>query len=74
MNRIYKSMFQNQNTVNIEKIIDVIQQSDLDQTIKDILIRDVQNEGLTEFLQEQINAYCDRALDLINKNLDNTKQ
>lgn len=42
----------------IQKIVNLIQQSDLDQTIKDILIRDLQSEGLTDFLREQIKAYC----------------
>jgi len=42
----------------IEKIIHLIQHSALDQTIKDILIRDLQSEGLTDFLKEQIKAYC----------------
>jgi hypothetical protein len=42
----------------IQKIVHLIQQSDLDQTIKDILIRDLQTEGLTDFLREQIKAYC----------------
>ncbi len=42
----------------IQKIVGLIQQSDLDQTIKDILIRDLQTEGLTDFLREQIKAYC----------------
>lgn len=42
----------------IEKIIHLIEQSALDRTIKDILIRDVQTEGLTDFLKEQIQAYC----------------
>lgn len=42
----------------IQKIVHLIQQSDLDQTIKDILIRDLQSEGLTDFLREQIKAYC----------------
>lgn len=41
-----------------QKIVHLIQQSDLDQTIKDILIRDLQTEGLTDFLREQIKAYC----------------
>ncbi len=48
-----------------EKIIHLIQISDLDQTIKDILIRDLQTEGLTDFLKEQIKAYC---LEGIKKN------
>lgn len=39
-------------------IIYLIQQSPLDETIKGILIRDLQTEGLTEFLREQIRAYC----------------
>lgn len=42
----------------LEKITHLIEQSALDRTIKDILIRDLQNEGLTDFLREQIKAYC----------------
>ncbi len=49
----------------VEKIVNLIQVSDLDQTIKDILIRDLQTEGLTDFLREQIKAYC---LEGIKKN------
>ena len=45
-------------TEEIKKIIYLISISDLDQTIKDILIRDLQTEGLTDFLREQIKAYC----------------
>ena len=37
----------------IQNIIHLIQQSPLDQTIKDILIRDLEAEGLTDFLKEQ---------------------
>ncbi len=42
----------------VKKIIYLIQISELDETIKDILIRDLQTEGLTDFLREQIKAYC----------------
>lgn len=49
---------------DIENIIYLIEQSALDQTIKNILIRDLKSEGLTEFLKEQIKAYC---LDTIQK-------
>lgn len=42
----------------VQKIVYLIQLSDLDQTIKDILIRDLQSEGLTDFIREQIRAYC----------------
>lgn len=45
-------------TEQIQDIIHLIEQSPLDQTIKDILIRDLQQEGLTDFLREQIRAYC----------------
>ncbi len=42
----------------IEKIVHLIEISSLDQTIKDIIIRDLRSDGLTEFLREQIKAYC----------------
>lgn len=42
----------------ILKLIRMIEESELDETIKSILIRDLQSEGLTEFLKEQIKAYC----------------
>lgn len=42
----------------IEKIVYLITMSELDQTIKDILIRDLVSDGLTDFLREQIRAYC----------------
>lgn len=42
----------------LRKIIYLISVSDLDQTIKDILIRDLIADGLTDFLREQIRAYC----------------
>ncbi len=54
----------------LEKIINLIEQSALDRTIKDILIRDLQNEGLTDFLREQIKAYCLEGI----KQLDNQMQ
>jgi hypothetical protein len=41
-----------------QKIITLIKQSALDQTIQDILVRDLESEGLTDFLREQIKAYC----------------
>jgi hypothetical protein len=50
-----------------QTIIDLIKQTDLDQTIKDILIRDLQNEGLTDFLREQIKAYCLQGLEQLNQ-------
>lgn len=43
---------------DINKIIELIQKSALDKTIKDILIRDLKTDGLTDFLKEQIKAYC----------------
>lgn len=42
----------------IKNVIYLIKQSVLDETIKDILIRDLEKEGLTDFLREQIKAYC----------------
>lgn len=61
-------------TINIQKVIEIIEQSDLDSTIKDILIRDLKSEGLTEFLREQIIAYCDKAISLIDDRLEKTPE
>lgn len=58
----------------IQRIVDLIQQSDLDQTIKDILIRDLQTEGLTEFLREQIKAYCLENIKLLDEKMAETKK
>lgn len=63
-----------QDTVNIQEVIDIIEQSDLDRTIKDILIRDLKSEGLNEFMREQLVAYCDKAIDLIDKRLAESNQ
>lgn len=56
---------------SIQDIIALIKGSELDQTIKNILIRDLEAEGLTDFLREQIKAYCleglKRADEQINK-------
>ena len=43
---------------DLQDIIYLIEKSDLDQTIKELLIRDLQKDGMTDFLREQIIAYC----------------
>lgn len=58
----------------IQDIIYLIQQSELDQTIKDILIRDLENEGLTDFLREQIRAYCLEGLKKANEQIERARQ
>lgn len=51
----------------IEQVIDVIQKSELDQTIKDILVNDLHQEGLTDFLKQQISTFCDVNIEKILK-------
>ena len=58
----------------VQNIIYLIEQSDLDQTIKDILIRDLQTDGLTDFLREQIKAYCVEGLKQIDERMQKAKQ
>ncbi len=58
----------------IQKIVHLIQESDLDQTIKDILIRDLQSEGLTDFLREQIKAYCLEGIKRIDARMEEAKE
>ena len=55
-------------------MIDLILASALDQTIKDILIRDLKTEGLTDFLREQIIAYCDDALQKLDAKAEAAKK
>ncbi len=57
----------------IQKIVNLIQKSALDQTIKDILIRDLQTEGLTDFLREQIKAYCLEGIKRLDVEIDEAR-
>ncbi|MCL5008946.1 MAG: hypothetical protein M1400_01235 [Patescibacteria group bacterium] len=57
---------------NIKALIELIQQSPLDQTVKDILVRDLQSEGLTDFLKEQIKAYCLEGIEKLDKKIEET--
>jgi len=58
----------------IQNIIHLIEQSDLDQTIKEILVRDLQTEGLTDFLREQIKAYCLEGIKIIDERMEAAKK
>lgn len=58
----------------LEKIIQIIQSSSLDQTIKDIFIRDLQSEGLTEYTKEQLLAYCSIAEEELERQLAEAEQ
>ncbi|MEK7161931.1 MAG: hypothetical protein AAB729_04565 [Patescibacteria group bacterium] len=56
-------------TITVEELVGIIEQSALDNTIKTILIRDIKSEGVTEFLLEQVIAYCDNAIDILKGRL-----
>ena len=58
----------------IEKIVSLIQKSELDATIKGILIRDLHAEGLTDFLREQIIAYCLQEIKILDKGIEEAKR
>lgn len=58
----------------IKSIIHLIEQSPLDRTIKDILIRDLKAEGLTDFLREQIKVYCLEGIKLVDEKIAAAKQ
>ena len=55
--------------ITVEELVGIIEKSSLDNTIKTILIRDIQSEGVTEFLLEQVVAYCDDAIDILKGRL-----
>ncbi|MCL5666229.1 MAG: hypothetical protein M1383_00420 [Patescibacteria group bacterium] len=58
----------------IQKLINLIEKTDLDQTIKDILIRDLKSEGITEFIKEQIKAYCLEEIKQIDEAVEEAKK
>lgn len=58
----------------VQKIILLIEKTDLDQTIKDILIRDLKAEGLTDFLREQIKVYCFEEIKQIDEGIAEAKK
>ncbi len=58
---------------DIQDIIHLIEKSALDQTIKEILIRDLQTEGLTDFLREQIKAYCLEGIKAMDEQMASAK-
>ncbi len=64
----------NQMDEKTQKIIALIQSSPLDQTIKEILVRDLENEGLTDFLREQIKAYCLDGIEKNNQKIEEAKK
>lgn len=63
-----------QNQANIENIIYLVEQSALDETIKQILIRDLKANGLTEFLREQIKAYCFDEIKKLDARIEEAKK
>jgi hypothetical protein len=58
----------------VQKVIDLIQKSDLDQTIKAILIRDLEADGLNDFMKEQIKAYCLEGMKQLDKAYEDAKK
>jgi hypothetical protein len=66
-------LFNNMNNEDIKDIIELIKASELDETIKAILIRDLESEGLTEFLREQIKSYCLEGIKRANAQIERAK-
>ena len=58
--------------ISVDRLVELVNQSELDPTIKEILIRDIKSNGATEFLLEQIIAYCDNAAAEIRNSLKNS--
>ena len=48
-------------TISTDLLVEIVEKSDLDPTIKEILIRDIKQEGVNEFYVEQVLAFCDNA-------------
>ncbi len=55
--------------ISAEELISIVEKSELDPTIKNILIRDITNEGVNKFLLEQVIAYCENAIAVLKDRL-----
>ena len=51
----------------LANIVKLVQDSELDATVKEIIVRDLQQYGLTDYLKEQIAVYCARTREEIEK-------
>lgn len=59
------------NKITVEELIGIVKASTLDQTLKDILIRDIRKEGVNEFYIDQVLAYCENAIAVLKDKLAN---
>lgn len=62
-----------ENTISAETLVALVEKSDLDPAIKEILIRDIKKEGVSDFLIEQVLAYCDKAIDVLKQKTQTEK-
>ena len=60
-------------TIKVSDLILILKKSELDQTIKDILIRDIQAQGVSQFYVDQVVAYCDNAIAVLKDKLAQQK-
>ena len=58
----------------LQKIINLIQKSPLDETIKNILVRDLEKEGLNDFMKEQIKVYCLAEIENIDEEIKDIQE
>jgi hypothetical protein len=61
-------------TISAKELIAIIQQSNADPTVKEILIRDIKEGGVTDFLIDHVVAYCDKAIAELSKRPQTGKQ
>ena len=55
--------------ISVEELVSLVNKSDLDPVIKDILVRDIQKEGVSDFLVEQVLAYCDKTIETLKQKM-----
>ena len=55
--------------ISVEELVSLVNKSDLDPVIKDILVRDIQKEGVSDFLFVQVLAYCDKTIETLKQKM-----
>ncbi len=51
--------------ITAEELVSIVEKSTLDQTLKQILIRDIKAEGVNDFYIDQVMAYCENAIEAL---------
>ena len=63
-----------QNKITKAELLKIVEDSELDETIKKIFLRDIELEHVNEFYIDQVISYCGKAMEVLKKQIPADKQ